>query len=107
MLRDYTLTLSGSAQRLSAVLPNLEDVNDKFLQTLSLQPAGANANPVYVGASAVSATEYGVRLEAGTAGVPPAPWLASDAFKATGLKLSDVYVIGTNTQVLHILIVTH
>lgn len=106
MVRHYVLTLSGSAQRLSSVLPNLEPDNDKFLQTLSLQPGGGNANPVYVGAAGVSDSDYGVYLAAAAATVPPAPWLASDAFKATGTKLSDWYVIGTASQKLHILVVT-
>jgi hypothetical protein len=99
MIRHHVLTLTGSAQRLSTVtgaeLPKI--------RTVSIQPAGANANPSYIGASGVSSTDYGVRMEAGAAGVPPAPFVLGE-FANGWASLDDFYVIGTNTEKLHILV---
>jgi len=106
MLFHYNLTLNGSPQQLSSVLAAETGASAANLgcRAVQLQPQGDNANPVYVGArSDVSATDYGFRLEAGTAGVPPAPWLLGE-HDSGPLKLSDFWVIGTDAEVLHILI---
>lgn len=105
MIAHFVLTLDGNAQRLSAVLPDAAagGLHDRPVKAVSLQPAGANANPVYVGNAGVSATDFGVRLEAGAAGVPPAPFVFGE-LQFGGLKLSELYVIGTNTQKLHLLV---
>jgi hypothetical protein len=100
-VKDYTLTLTGSAQALSSVLTNA--ALDLPFQSLHLQPDGANANPVYVGtSSSVSSSSHGVRLPAAAGGVPPAPYIFE--FSGEGrLRLSAFYVLGTNTEKLHIL----
>jgi len=101
-VKDYTLTLNGSAQQLSTVLSNAAR-DDIPWQQLHIQPDAANANPVYVGtASTVSSSSHGVRLPAASGGVPPAPYI----FEAVGqgqLRLSALYVLGTNAEKLHIL----
>ena len=100
-MRHLTLTLSGSSQPLSDALPNT-DV-EQSLTYLSLQPAGANANVIYVGGAnaTVSSSDHGVRLEAGDSGVPPAPFIVSDQFSPP-IKLSGLRVLGTASQLLHI-----
>lgn len=101
-MKDFTLTLTGSAQQLSSVLSDAARDNIPW-QSLHIQPDAANANPVYVGTtSSVSSSSHGVRLPAASGGVPPAPYI----FEAVGqqqLRLSAIYVIGTNTEKLHIL----
>lgn len=104
-MKDYTLTLSGSAQRLSVVLPDptVGGRDDIAFRSLWLQPDGATANPMFLGSSsAVSATSYGVRLPASSGGVPAAPTI----FEYSGegpLKLSRLWVFGTSGEKLHIL----
>jgi hypothetical protein len=108
-IQHHVLTLSGAAERLSDLLadPAVGGRDDVPLRTISLQPRGANANPIYVGAtSVVSATDYGVRLEPGATGVPPAPWILGE-HEVGPLRLSNFYVIGTAAQHLHILTVPY
>lgn len=105
MIRHYVLTLTGSAQRLSSVLADMRD--DLPVRAITLQPDGGNANPIYVGGyetGALSSSNYGFRLEIGAAGVPPAPFVLDPA--NAPMKLSDWYVLGTNTQKLTVLVVT-
>lgn len=102
----YTLTLTGSAQRLSDVLPNLDPNTDKYLRLLWLQPDSGNGDPIYVGGSgSVSTDAYGFRLEAASTGIPPAPFSLGELLDPTGVRLSDLHVIGTDTEVLHLLAV--
>ena len=110
--RHYNLTLDGAIQRLSTVLANDEvgGPDDEALRIVSLQPDGANAGAVFVGGApkvgtvvALSSSDHGVRLEPGATGVPPAPFLIGE-FETGPLRLSDIYVIGTDTEVLHILV---
>lgn len=107
-LEHHVLTLDGTVQRLSSVLADqsLGGADDIPLRTISLQPRGTNDNPVYVGAtSSTSATDYGVRLEPGATGVPPAPFILGEHDVGGPLRLSNFYVIGTNAQHLHIMTV--
>ena len=104
MIRHYVLTLDGNAQRLSSVLTGGADgPNDRPLRSISLQPAGANANPIFLGHAGVSSTDFGVRLEPGATNVPPAPFVFGELDRGA-MKLSEFYVIGTSTQKLHILV---
>ncbi len=109
-LKHHVLTLDGTVQRLSEILPDQETSgpDDVPLRTVSLQPRGTNAAAVYVGATdTVSATNYGVRLEAGDTGVPPAPFLLGEHDVGGPLRLSNFYVLGTDTEHLHILTVPY
>lgn len=108
MVRHAVLTLSGAAQQLSSMLiPDLpaKALGQPGLVQLWLQPDGANANPVYIGGDdTVSASNYGIRLEAGATGVPPAPIsLTTPQGHPKYLTLADIWVFGTNTQKLTVL----
>ena len=106
MVHNFVFTLNGSAQSLGSVSGLSREVLEKHLQTLWIQPDTGNSNPVYVGGVGV-ATTTGIRFEAPAATVPPAPWSPSDAFKVTGTKLGDWYVIGTNNEKVRVLVVLH
>lgn len=99
-MKDYTLTLDGNVQRLSAVLA---DQNlDLPFQALHLQPDAGNANPIYLGSTTtLNASSHGVRLPAASGGVPPAPYIFE--FSGEGrLRLSQFTVTGTSGEKLHI-----
>lgn len=99
----YVLTLSGSAQALSTIT----GATTRPIRTVTLQPGTANTNPVYVGASTLTSSDYGVRLEAPETSIPPAPLILADTQGLVGhFKLSDVYVLGTNNEKLHLLVVS-
>jgi len=100
----YVLTLTGVAQRLSSVLANttIGNPEDSPVYSLSIQPGAANANAAYVGDADVSAVSYAVRLEPAVAGTPPAPFMIESR---GGVKPSDLWVIGTADEILHIGIV--
>jgi hypothetical protein len=101
MTRHYDLTLDGTAQSLSAVLAAGED--DHPLLRVYLEGDDGNSNPIFVGAdNTVSATSYGTRLPAPAAAEP-----LTERRDFTGVKLhlSDFWVLGTDTEVLHIFVV--
>ena len=99
-LRTAVLTLNGSAQALSSILA--EGVQDIAVYAIDLQADAGNANAVYVGASDVSATN-GIRIPVPVSSVPEAPYRIG-SFEETTVALGDVYVIGTNTQKLRVLV---
>lgn len=102
-LAHHVLTLNGSAQALSTI----SGATTKAIRTVTLQPGAANTGAVYVGGSTVSSTDYGVRLEVPVSTVPPPPMIFADTQSQYGhFKLSDMYVIGTNNEKLHLLVVT-
>ena len=100
--RSYTLTLTGAAQRLSDVYGDGAGVADPRhdipYRALYLQGLLANSNAVFVGMDAtVTSTNHGFRIGAADtdpplALIPPSP--------GGPLHLSDLYVIGTNAEVL-------
>ena len=100
-----TVTLTGAAQRLSDSLSPVsggvgQGSYDFAFQDLEFQPDGANGNPIYFGATnGVTSTDYGFRLEKATTGVPPAPFPLTLRGSA---KLSDMWVVGTAGEKLHI-----
>lgn len=105
-IRHATLTLSGAAQRLLAAWtadPAVGGVNDIAAEAIYIQPDGANANPIYLGGEGVSVADHGFSLPAGAAGVPPSPFKL-DAYTSR-VKPSQMYVIGTAAQKVHITII--
>lgn len=106
----YVLTLNGAAQQLSSVFPALtgglkSGAYDYPCTFLTLQPGGGNANPIYLGDDAsISSTDYGFRLEAATGGIPPAPFVFDPP--VGNVKLSDLYVLGTAGETLHLFLVS-
>lgn len=105
-LRHYNLTLTGVAQRLSDVLTPVVaqagEQADVALRVITLQMDDGSTNPLFVASdNGVSATDYAFRLEGGAGGVPPAPFILGE-FEQGPIRLSDFYVVGTATEVLHI-----
>lgn len=102
-IAHHVLTLNGSAQALATITGS----TTKAIRTVTLQPGTANSEAVYVGASGVTTSDYGVRIPASVAGVPPPPLMLGETQSQYGhFKLSDVYVIGTSDETLHLLVVT-
>ena len=108
--RHFNLTLDGTVQRLSNALPDntVGGADDEALRVISLQPEGGNADPIFVGGgrkaaagASLSSTDYGFRLEAATATIPPAPFILGE-FETGPIRLSEFYVLGTADEILHI-----
>lgn len=104
MFRPFNITMTGSAQRLSTLM-SLTSELDVPIRALVMQPAGANAGVIYVGDASVSSTDYAFRLEAATAGIPPAPFILGETPNGT-FRLSEIYIVGSNNEVLHVGIIT-
>ena len=99
-LRSYVLTLNGSIQQLSTLLA--ATVQDVPVYCIDLQCDAANANAVYVGASDVDANK-GIRLPVPVSSVPEAPYRIG-SFDEANVYMADVFVIGTNSQKLRVLV---
>ena len=100
----YTLTFTGSAQRLSEALddPTVGGPDDVPLSDLSLQPDGDNDNRCYFGSTSdVASTTYGFSLPPGDVSAnPPPPYQVPLGRRP--IKLSQLWVKGTAAQKLHI-----
>ena len=106
-IRHYTLTLNGSAQRLSSVLT--ADVTpggtrDESIREIVFSPDPANTNAVYVGASGVTSADHGFSLDPTQASQIP---VSLGPFDAGVFKLSELYAIGTNAEKLHFLVIPY
>lgn len=108
MVKHYTLTLTGVAQRLSQVLAsganNVQPsvMEDVAFQQLRLQADPANGAAVYIGTtSAVSSTDHGASLDPTQA--TAVDHLNLGPYGCGPVKLSDLWVIGTNAQRLMVL----
>lgn len=95
------VTLDGTAQQLALAI----DMPGVRIRSISMQPGAANAAAVFVGGPGVTASDYGVRLPASAAGVPAAPYVVEDSDEST--RMDDWYVIGTDTEKLHLLVVAY
>lgn len=94
------ITLSGAAEQLPT------GSWGGPIRFVSLQPGAGNANPVYIGGSStLTSADYGVRLPAAAAGEPPAPYIVGE-FKDGMVWERDIWVLGTASQKLHVLVVT-
>lgn len=98
MVKHYVLTLTGSQQLLSSVLP--EGSGDPPIRWLSMQAKGANSGIVYYGGAGqvVSSSAYMGRIEVPVTTIPSAPTIVELSESAT--SLSQWKVIGTNNDVL-------
>ncbi len=102
--RHYNLTLDATAQQLSAALPGTDpvEIEDFGLRELQLQADDGNSNPVYIGGNnTVSAAAHGIRIPTPTGGVPDPP-IRLGGFDSGPLKLSKIWVIGTDGEILNI-----
>lgn len=100
--RDYSLTLTGVAQRLSSVLANTEvgGPNDEGFRQLLFSADPANTAAIYVGSSSsVSSSAHGFSLDPTQASQQP---VALGPFERGPIKLSEIWVIGTNNEKLHL-----
>ena len=108
MVAHYTLTLTGSAQTLTAALASGTSIGN--IKQLILHADPANTHVVYVGGNggpgvtmaAVDSSTYGFRIEVPVSTVPPAPTI----LEAINTSLGDWQVLGTNTEKLHITVIT-
>jgi hypothetical protein len=111
MMKHYTFTLGASATTLAALLATADATDPyggatgKAVRQLSLQPDVSNSNPIYLGGSnaALTTSNYGLRLEAPVAAIPPAPFLFETAWEAP-IRLADVSILGTVSEKVHVLI---
>ena len=99
--KHYTVTLTGSAQALPAT-----GVSFGAVRWMSMQPDGANTNPIFLGGAGVTTSDYGTRLPAGTAGIPPAPHIIAE-FRDGMLRPEALYVIGTLNEKLHLHVISY
>lgn len=105
-IRDYSLTLDGSVQNLSDVLPANEG---DLLSYIALSAHTTNSNLIFVGSTdrgvggVLSSTEYGWRIEIPVVGIPSAPDIIE--LGKNGFSLAHLSVLGTNQEILHILAV--
>ena len=113
MVRSYSLTLNGVAQRLSQVYasgaanaqPSAAD--DIPFRQVSLQPDPAAAAVIYIAGSnvgaSISSSNHGASLDPtqATAG----DRLSLGPFESGPVKLSDLWVLGTNNERVMVLAV--
>ena len=105
-IRDYTLAIDGTVQRLSDVLPANEG---DLLKYIALSAEASNAAVIFVGSTergsegTLSSTKYGWRIEIPVTSIPSAPDII-DLANST-FSLAEFSVIGTNNDILHILAV--
>lgn len=93
-----TVTVTAVATSIADLL-NLSDAEDIPLQSLSLQ-GGTGAAAIFVGGPGVTTTDFGIRLPAAAAGVPSPP--ERFEYYARPVKLSEIYVVGTPGNLLHV-----
>jgi hypothetical protein len=99
----YSLTLNGSAQRLSSVLTDttVGGRDDVSIRQLLLQGHHANTARIFVGDdSSVSVTDYGFYLPIPSGS--PLPVVLGPFSESGPMRLSNFWVIGTNNEVLKI-----
>jgi len=98
-LRSGVVTFTGAAQSLASILGT--GVLDASAYAVDIQADSANAAVFYVGGADVAATN-GMRIPIPVSSVPSPPYRIGD-FNAKGLKLADIYVLGTTNQKAHVL----
>lgn len=102
----YTLTLSGSVQKLSDALgtgyASPGSARDIRVSSISIQADGGNSQLIYIGGEApttLTSTDYGSRIEKPVSTIPAAPSILQT--KGRGIRPSDVWVLGTAAEKLH------
>lgn len=105
-VRDYSLTLDGTVQNLSDVLP----VNEgDLLKFVAIQADAGNSGVVFVGSTErgtegiLSTTKYGFRIEIPVSSIPSAPDIIE--LSNSSYSLNELSVIGTNLDIIHIMAV--
>lgn len=102
-----TGTLSGSAQSLLALFFGAAEPvggpNDVAVSSLNVQADTGNSNVIYFGTAGVSATDFGFEIPIPTAGVPAFPYVTGPFDRGGPFRLSEIHVIGTADEILHVL----
>ena len=102
---QFNLTLDASIQPLSDVLALADGQVEPSFRELQLQADDGNTNPIFIGDSEVSATVFASFIPLPPANIPGAP-LRLGPYEAGPLKLSEIFAVGTDSEVLNILGVT-
>lgn|SRR3990167_6762493 len=98
MIRSKNFTLDGTAQSLADATPN----GHRPIKWLRIESATGNAD-VRVGDENLTAAVYGFTVEDGpTASKDIGPFGGGES----PFNLEDVYVLGTDSQVLHLTYIT-
>lgn len=105
MMRHGTAAVTTSTPKSLQTALGLPD--DQHVRYLSVQPYAGNAAVVYIGgptlSGTLSSTNYGCRLEIPVTSIPSAPFIVTDAQRGAGIKLSDVWVVGTTNDKLSVM----
>ena len=99
-IAHFTATLTAVGTSLKTLL-GLTDSQDIPLQSISLQADPANAGAAFVGGTGVTITDYLVRIPIPVSSVPSPP-LIYESGTARPMKLSEVFVVGTAGDKLHV-----
>jgi hypothetical protein len=102
-VRHFDLTLNGAAQQLSSAIPSVAGAAgpDEAYRQLIFSSAPANAAAIYIGAtSSVSSASHGFSLDPTQASQQP---VSVGPFESGPVKLSEIWVIGANAEILHVL----
>lgn len=104
---QFNLTLDGTAQALSDALPGVEDVSIENVgfRELKFQADDGNSNPIFLGDSEVTAAIHAIFIPLPPTSIPGPP-ITLGPYEAGPLKLSEIFAIGTDGEVLNILGVT-
>jgi hypothetical protein len=99
--------LSGSAQSLLALLFGAGEPvggeNDVPCNLLMLQADDGNSNEIRVGVgTGLSATDWGLWINAPATSVPDRPLVIGPFDRGGPIKLSEVFVLGTANEDLHV-----
>jgi len=102
MIKHYNLTMDGSIQKLSSVLPAGEG---DLLKYAAIQADAANSNVIFVGSTEIgtlTSADYGWRIEVPVSSIPTAPDIIE--LGQNGFSLNELSVLGTAPDVLHIMV---
>lgn len=98
MFAQVVTTFGASAERLSADMA--ATYNDPPIRQIGIQADAANANAFFIGDANVTSSLYAVRIPAPVSSLPVGPMII-DFPVGSVVKLSDIWVKGTSTEILH------
>ena len=99
-LRSLVITFDGGIQSLATLLD--AGVLDVAVSAIDIQADAANANPFYVGDSAVTVSS-GIKVPTPLDGIPEPPYRIGD-FSDGDMRMGDAYVKGTSGEKARILV---
>ena len=104
MVDHYSLTLDGTAQQVSDVIPAAtREQDDVPALSIQFEIHLDDTNPAFLGGDdSVSATAYGTRIPPLQAAEPD---IEPRIFRGVKLRLREFWIIGTDTDIVHITVV--